>query len=868
MKLLAVDSNSIINRAFYGIKLLSTKDGMYTNGIFGFLNILNKMLQETQPDAVACAFDLRAPTFRHKKYDGYKAQRKGMPDELVMQVPVLKEILTALGYKIVEIEGFEADDILGTLSDACCRAGNQCVIATGDRDSLQLVNGCVSVRLASTYMGKNQVTVYDEQAVFEKYGVTPAQLIEVKALMGDSSDNIPGVAGIGEKTALSLIAQYKSIDYIYENLDEIDVKAGVRAKLAENKDMAYLSRELAAICKTVPINTDINAYIPSPQDSAKVHSLFAKLEMFSLMEKFSVNSNIANSGGEAKAQAAGGCKIRVNALTQDELNEYLAKAHADFIPEIKDDELKAIALCSENKLDIIDSGHCCFKQLAGLLLSSTVPKRTVYIKELYRAAIKNGFEINNVVFDVQLAAYLINPSATDYSLARLFDEYNCPLPPINGECRESLKPLAENMARFNRLCERLSLKIEQYNQQKLLAEIELPLAEVLASMEITGFSLDVDGIKRYGEMLDGDIARLQEKIYELAGGEININSPKQLGELLFVKLGLPAKKKTKSGFSTNAEVLEELKTVHPIVEYILEYRKLAKLKSTYVEGLLRLVDSEGRIHTSFKQTETRTGRISSTEPNLQNIPIRTELGSKLRAYFRAKPGCKLLDADYSQIELRVLAHLANDSNMIAAFQSGEDIHTNTAAQVFNMPPLYITPLMRSRAKAVNFGIVYGIGAFSLSQDIGVSVAEADKYIKNYLKTYSGVKKYMEETISFCRENGYVETMFKRRRYLPEINAANKIVKAQGERIAMNTPIQGTAADIIKIAMIRVFNRLKKENLKARLILQVHDELIVESPEDEVEKARLIVAEEMRNAVKMSVALDAEVNIGDNWLEAK
>ena len=866
MKLLAIDGNSILNRAYYGIKALTTKNGEFTNGIYGFLSILLKVLDEVQPEAVACAFDLHGPTFRHEMYDGYKAQRKGMPDELASQMEPLKELLDALGFTIVTCQGYEADDILGALAKACSDGGNDCVIATGDRDSLQLVGGHVSVRLATTKMGQPASTLYDRAAVMEKYGVEPPQLIDVKALMGDASDNIPGVAGIGEKTALALVSQFHDLDAVYEHLDDPSVKPGVRKKLAEGREMAYTSRKLGEICCDAPIDAEPGHYLRGPVDQKKAAALFARLEMFKMMERWGVDPQAAaGEGGDVPPAAA--CEpsrpLTVSAGPADFAGRVAAAGGADVIAGLDGSgDIVAVAAVLPDALLLAG------KDAAAELLRSDAPLRVWSSKPFHRIAYKENQYIQNVKFDAELAAYLLSPTSAVYDPLQLAAQYGIAPRELAGEVPEDFAALAGQAAVLDELCGRLAAEIAEKGQEKLLFEIEMPLARVLAGMECEGFSLDADALREYGGELDDRLEELHAGIVEYAGYDFNLNSPKQLGDVLFVKLGLPAKKRTKTGYSTNVDVLEALRPHHPIINLILEYRKLSKLKSTYVDGLLKVVGPDGRVRSTFQQTETRTGRISSTEPNLQNIPVRTEEGSKLRRFFRAREGWKLVDADYSQIELRVLADLADDENMIAAFQSGEDIHTTTAAQVFGLPEEMVTPVMRSRAKAVNFGIVYGIGAFSLSQDIGVSIAEADSYIKNYLEHYAGVRKYMEDTIKFARENGYVRTLFGRRRYLPELAASNKVTQAFGERVARNTPIQGTAADIIKIAMVRVFERLRREGLRARLILQVHDELLVEAPAEEVPAATAILKEEMEHAITLKVPLVADANVGDNWLEAK
>ena len=856
MKLLAIDGNSILNRAFYGIKALTNKNGEYTNGIYGFMTILLKLLEEVKPEAVACAFDLSAPTFRHKMYDGYKAQRKGMPEELASQLAPLKELLGALGFAIVECEGFEADDILGTLSKAYSDQGESCVIATGDRDSLQLVGERVTVRLATSKMGQAVSTLYDQQAIQEKYGVTPHQLIDVKALMGDASDNIPGVAGIGEKTALSLIQKYHDLDTVYSQLDTLEVRPNVRSKLEAGKDMAYMSRKLAEICCQAPIDTRLDTYLRGKVDTQKAWSLFARLEMFSMREKW----GLKEEDGTQPTEVPQGERVKL--LCDPEDWETLVR-EAQRVDLLLDQEGQKVAVRVPGKLLLGD-----WSAWQEGLLKELPKTRAWSSKPLYKAACSIGQEVQLAAFDGELAAYLLSPNSSSYELSQLAAQYQVGSETLKEETLESLQELVKPALSLTPLLNRLEAEIQEKEQKKLLDEIEIPLAKVLAGMEQEGFALDTQALRAYGEEMDQRLEALQSGITLYAGYAFNINSPRQLGQVLFEELGLPAKKKTKTGYSTNAEVLEGLRGKHPIIDLILEYRKLSKLKSTYVEGLLKVVCPDGRVRSTFQQTETRTGRISSTEPNLQNIPVRTPEGSVLRKFFQARPGWKLVDADYSQIELRVLAHMAEDAQMIAAFQRGEDIHTRTAAQVMGLPEEMVTPQLRSQAKAVNFGIVYGIGAFSLSQDIGVTVSEADQYIKNYLNTYSGVKAYMDRTIQFAKEHGYVKTLFGRRRYLPELTASNKVTRAFGERVAMNTPIQGTAADIIKIAMVRVFQRLEQEKLRARLILQVHDELLVEAPEEEVEQVKTLLKEEMEGAIQLKVPLVAEAKVGDNWLAAK
>lgn len=853
MKLLVLDGNSIINRAFYGIKLLTTKDGRYTNAIYGFMNIFYKLCDELHPDSVAFAFDLKVPTFRHKMYDEYKAGRKPMPPELAEQMPVLKDLLKALGYKIVTKEGYEADDILGTLAFSC-KDGDECYIATGDRDSLQLVGDNVKVLLASTKMGRPETNIYDVKRIKEDYGVTPHQLIDIKALMGDSSDNIPGVSGVGQKTAQSLISELGSIQNIYDNIDTIDIRETLRNKLKNDKDSAFMSYKLGEICKSVPIETDYSFYVPDEGDKGEALSILRSLEMYKLIDKIGLNTVTYDAKPENTIVNE---YKRVNSL-----NDFLLKANKlYFVYSVKDGRFESLAACNGDDIcEVNTENDSEVEAFINILEDENTEKYTFNIKPLYAYAFSHGFEIKNVKMDLMLAAYLLNPSAKDYDIEKLAAEYN-----VYYEADGGFSALSETVYP---LTVKLSALLEERDQTELLSNIELPLAEVLASMEKIGVKVDKSGIEAFGDMLGERIKELQSRIYELAGEEFNINSPKQLGEILFVKLAIPTKKKTKSGFSTNAEVLEKLADDYEIVKFILEYRTYTKLKSTYCDGLLKEIAADGRIHSTFNQTETRTGRISSTEPNLQNIPVRTELGREMRKFFIADDGKVLVDADYSQIELRVLSDIADDKAMIDAFNNGDDIHAITASQVFKMPLQMVTPLMRSRAKAVNFGIVYGIGAFSLAKDIGVSRAEADRYIKDYLHHYSGVDRYMNVVVEEAKKNGYVKTLFERRRYLPELSSSNGMLRAFGERVARNMPIQGTAADIIKIAMIRVYTRLKEEKLNARLILQIHDELIVEAPENEKTKAELIVKEEMENACKMKVLLKSDAHSGKSWYDAK
>lgn len=848
MKLLAIDGNSIINRAFYGIKLLTTKDGVYTNGVYGFMSILNRLLALQNPDGVAVAFDVHAPTFRHKEYAEYKAGRKPMPEELRSQMPILKRLLTLLGYTCIELEGYEADDILGTLARLCEESGNTCVIATGDRDSFQLVSDKTTVLLSATKGGRPEITEYTPEIIMEKYGVKPCGMIEIKALQGDSSDNIPGVPGVGEKTADELIRKYENIDNIYENIENLEIRDSLKTKLLAGKDLAYLSRSLGTICREVPIESDVSSYKTGDRNDVELAKLLTELEFFKMLDSLGLDAVAANTeeqvvSTEIKSVGAG-----------ELLSAAAEKGVCDLIYcEDSGEVFVSVAGCV---------GYVAFEMAMPLLSDGSIKKRVYDGKPLYKACLELGFTVEGVIFDTCLAGYLINPSSSDYELGRLAAEYK-----VKVVSCDSAK-VFEDKVYLSAVNDTLLKEIEKTGQKELLNDIEIPLSFVLARMETVGFLVDSEAIIEYGAALSVRIDELQKSIWEEVGYEFNLNSPKQLGVALFEKLGLPCKKKTKSGYSTNAEVLEELRSFHPTVEHLLEYRTLTKLKSTYCDGLVAAIGEDGRIHSTLNQTETRTGRISSSEPNLQNIPVRRAEGRELRRFFKAKDGFILCDADYSQIELRVLAHIANDKNMINAFLGELDIHTLTASQVFGVPENMVTPLMRSRAKAVNFGIVYGIGAYSLAKDIGVSNKEAADYIKGYLATYPEVDAYMKRVVEKAKVDGFAATIFGRRRLLPELKNSNGMLRAFGERVARNMPIQGTAADIIKIAMIRVENRLSKEIPGARLIMQVHDELIVETPDDRAEETCRILKEEMENAAKLTVPLTVDANYGKTWFDAK
>ena len=869
MKLLVLDGNSIINRAYYGVRPLTTKDGFFTNAIYGFLTMFNKIYSETSPDCVAVAFDMKAPTFRHLKYSEYKGKRKGMPPELAMQLQPLKDLLSAMGIKLLSAEGWEADDILGTLANACrTHDEDTCVIATGDRDTLQLVGDGVTVRMLTTKQGKAEAVIYDEEKIMETYGVKPIQLIEIKAIQGDTSDNIPGVPGIGEKGALDLIGRFGSLDYIYEHIDEIDVKPGIRKKLIEGKESAYLSHWLGTVSTEAPVPLDYSEYVLGKPDAEKISEIMVRLELFKLLEK--MKKDWLN-GAEIPADA-GSPALSDEDKPSEVTDIEFCKDVNTLIDEIKtcgevyflaDEKLRRIAVAKNGNAAVVNEADV-EKFCREILADNAIKKFTFDIKNIIHTLEPLGILPHNCVCDVMLAAYILNPSSDCESLDKLAAQYASALP-------DNVPPelhTAMLCTRLPTMCAKMLAEIERNGQTSLLIDIEIPLAYVLADMETAGFAADSNALDEFGAALQVRIDEISSRIYQLAGEEFNINSPKQIGEVLFEKMKLPGGKKTKTGYSTNAEVLERLSGEHEIVALILEFRTLSKLNSTYCQGLKKAIAADGRIHTKFRQTETRTGRISSVEPNLQNIPVRTELGRELRKFFRAGEGMTLVDADYSQIELRVLAHIAGDKTMIDSFKNGIDIHAVTASQVFGIPLSDVTPRMRSNAKAVNFGIVYGISAFSLAKDIGVSNAEASAYIKGYMNTYSAIADYMKKVVEDAKVKGYAETLYGRRRYLPELTASNFQTRSFGERVARNMPIQGTAADIIKIAMIAVHKRLAAEGMKSRLILQIHDELILECPIDEAEKAAALLREEMEKAVSLDVPMIADANIGENWYLAK
>ena len=882
MKLMVIDGNSIINRAYYGIRPLSTRDGLYTHAIFGFLTTLLRLEGEETPDAVCVTFDVHAPTFRHTADADYKATRKPMPEELRMQVPVLKEVLDALNIPRYELEGWEADDLIGTISRKCEAAGWECVVVTGDKDSLQLITDRTKVKLVSTRMGQTTTKDMTPDAFREQYGFEPIHMIDLKALMGDSSDNIPGVPGIGEKTAMDLVQKYESIDALYGKLPDIEAKPAAIRKLTEGEESARHSYWLATIVTDAPL-----AFRPEDnlvkEPGGAAYPLFLRLEFTKLIEKFGLKPE-ETAAEPKKADFTATVEQVTDQAKADELLALWRKA--DHVSLLALPDLTGIVVVCQTGVDTAVTAELFFEKFSGdwngllkALFSADIKKVSHNVKDLMRTLLENGLPADGFVFDTALAAYLLDATAGSYDLQRLFVSYfNEELPKplylekeafsLLGDAAQAEASFDSYAAAVDALHDVLAPKLKELDMLELYETAELPLCRVLAEMELAGCRVDARALAEFGEMLSRRAAELEQKIYDMAGESFNINSPKQLGELLFGKLGLPHGKKTKTGWSTNADVLEKLRYEAPIVGAVLEYRQLTKLKSTYADGLLKALDPDGRVRTNFQMTVTATGRLSSTEPNLQNIPTRTDLGSEIRRMFVPADGCVLVDADYSQIELRILAHMAGDEGMREAFLSGGDFHAETAAKVFHVARADVTPEMRRSAKAVNFGIVYGISAFSLSQDIGVSVAEAKAYMEAYFATFPGVRKYMDEVVEKAREMGYVETLLHRRRDLPELKSSNFNLRSFGERVALNMPVQGTAADVMKLAMVAVHKRLKAEKLQARLVLQVHDELIVECPESEAETVAKLLEEEMEHVVSLSVPLTAEAHWGKNWLEAK
>ena len=874
MKLMVIDGNSIVNRSFYGVRPLTTKDGLYTNAVYGFVTTLQRLMDEEAPEAVCVTFDRKEPTFRHLEYEGYKAQRKGMPEELAQQMPVLKDVLDAMNIPRYELAGYEADDLIGTISRKCESAGWDCVIVTGDRDSLQLVTEHTKVKLISTRMGQTTTKDMTPESFWEVYGFDPIHIIDLKALMGDASDNIPGVKGIGEKTAMTLIQKYQTVDAIYAAMPEVDAKPAVLKKLETGEADARMSHHLATIITNAPLAFDPKENLCRPA-KPELYRLFLRLEFNKLIEKMGLTGeDIPPEAKEGEPEIA----IQTEHVTSIEQAERLLELWrgADHVTVLPSGDLSVIDVFCQTGPDTGIMAELAKDSYAGdwsellTLFAGSVKKVSHNVKDLTRLLIENGLPAEGFIFDTALAGYLLDATAGSYDIDRLSISYfHKELPkPVSLDNDD---PVQVQEFRFSHalaidaLYKTMLPHLKEMGLGELYFDIELPLCRVLAEMEAAGFQVDAGALREFGEKLGIAIGELEKRIYTYAG-EFNINSPKQLGEVLFERLGLPHGKKTKTGWSTNAEVLEKLD--HPIVRDVLEYRQYMKLRSTYVDGLLKAAGPDERIHTNFQMTVTATGRLSSTEPNLQNIPTRTELGSELRRMFVPAPGCVLVDADYSQIELRLLAHISGDESMQEAFLSGEDFHAVTASHVFGVPLNEVTSSMRRAAKAVNFGIVYGISAFSLSQDLGVSTEEAKAYMDAYFARFPGVKRYMEDVVKKSRETGYAETIFRRRRTLPEITASKYATRSFGERVALNMPIQGTAADIIKLAMVKVFKRLKEEGLSSRLIMQVHDELIVECPENEAERVKSLLTQEMEGVCALAVPLIAEAHSGKNWLETK
>ena len=879
MKLMVLDGNSILNRAYYGIRPLSTREGLYTHAVYGFITTLQRLLDEENPEALCVTFDRREPTFRHRADADYKAQHKPMPPELAMQLPVMKQVLSAMSVPCYELAGYEADDLIGTISRKCQAAGWDCVIVTGDKDSLQLITDRTKVKLVSTRMGQTTTKDMTPETFREQYGFDPIHMIDLKALMGDTSDNIPGVPGVGEKTAMALVQQYGDIDALYRRLPDIDAKPNVIRKLTEGEESARHSYWLATIVTDAPLDFDPAENLRRPF-RPELYDLFLRLEFQKLIDRYHLRPH--QETAEKPEVTAAVVPIR----TEDQARDLLAQwRQAESVTVYAVPDLSALSVqwdAGENASWAAElwtgDYQGDWQALLAALFAADIPKVSHNVKDLMRTLLDGGLPAEGFVFDTALAAYLLDATAGKYDLPRLFVSYfNQELPkPVHlepeafsllGDRSAAWASLRSYGAAIEALHGVLLPRLREQGMEKLYFDVELPLCRVLADMERSGFLVDGGALARFGADLSDTIRQLEQRIYAAAGQQFNINSPKQLGKVLFEDLGLPHGKKTKTGWSTNADVLEKLKD-HPLVADVLTYRQYAKLKSTYADGLLKVIDPDGRIRTSFQMTVTATGRLSSTEPNLQNIPTRTDLGSKMREMFVAAPGHVLVDADYSQIELRLLAHISGDTAMQQAFLSGADFHTVTAARVFHVPQDQVTHQMRSRAKAVNFGIVYGISAFSLSQDIGVTMQEAKEYMDRYFATYTGVKQYMTDVVDKAQEQGYVETLWHRRRALPELKSSNFNMRSFGERVALNMPIQGTAADIIKLAMVRVHSRLDREGLAARLIMQVHDELIVECPEEEAPRVEALLQQEMQGVAELSVPLLAEAHTGRNWLAAK
>ena len=866
MKIMIIDGNSILNRAFFGVRPLSAPDGTPTNAVFGFINIFNRVYNDIKPDGVCVAFDVHAPTFRHKADSSYKATRKPMPDDLKRQLPVIKEVLYEMGINTYELEGYEADDLLGSVSRICQRANDECVVVTGDKDSLQLVTDKTSVAIIKTSKGETLTTVYTPDVFREEYGFEPLAMIDLKALMGDSSDNIPGVPGIGEKGAMDLIRAYGSIDNIYKDIAGLDIKEGLKQKLISGETSARQSYWLATIFPEAPVEFNPEDNLWNESFRPGLYDVLRRLGFNKLIDKYNLKPGAVSGKAESaslkddskapeKSVFPDVCADEVT-LSSDNIDSAIkAIEEADYISVYVPDSLDSIEFCDGKcryQADRI-SLFLEYDRLLESVFSPGIKKVSTNNKALILKLIEAGLNYDGFVFDCALAEYLISGGAGQYLIQNLSFKY------LNRELNGS--------AALYYIYPVMNESLVSFGMDKLYYSAELPLCAVLAEIEHKGFLVDKAALYEFGESLNSQIAELEKSIIEQAGHEFNINSPKQLGAVLFEELCLPNGKKTKTGWSTSAEVLEAISAYHPIVDDVLEYRMLTKLKSTYAEGLLKAISSDGRIHTNFQMTVTATGRLSSTEPNLQNIPIRKSLGAEIRKMFIAPGGSVLIDADYSQIELRVLADISNDINMIEAFKSGHDFHAVTASNIFRIPLEFVTPEIRSKAKAVNFGIVYGMAAFTLAKDTHVSVREAKEYMDLYFSEYSSVDRYLKDVVEKAKENGYVSTLYGRRRYIPELRNSNHAVKEFGKRVALNMPIQGTAADIMKLAMISVRDAFVKEGLKARIVLQVHDELIAECPENEKERVSVILKECMENVAMLKVPLPVDVAAGLSWAEA-
>ena len=898
-KLILIDGNSIMNRAFYGImgsKMLTTKDGKYTNAIYGFLAILFKIVEDIQPQYIAVAFDLKGPTERHKMYEGYKANRHGMPEELAGQMPIIKDVLKAMNIDIIEKQGYEGDDILGTLAQFGEKQGLDVTILSGDRDTFQLASDHITIRIPRTKAGKTETEDYNRIKILEEYGLEPKQLIEVKALQGDTSDNIPGVPGIGPKTAISLIQKYGTVENLYEKIEtgEDDLKGKQRENIVNNKEMAQLSKKLGKINTEVPIDVSLDEIKIEEWDKIKVLELFEELRFNRYIERFKLkeieNRNDEKNNIDIEKDLDIIETKEIPDLKNNKLYYYLECKDNQNQENIIKKDIAGISIYTENKLYYIKADKDFARKLKKIFEDENIEKYGYDLSEDYILLKQIGITMKNIVYDVKVAAYILNPTskytmdviARDYleidnseflqtknesegKQTSLFDNEQQNLQQENSKKMENCLYAKE----VYELAKVTNEKLEEINAINLFKNIDMPTVEVLAEMQWNGMYVDINELEEYGKELKDKIDILIKEIYELSGEEFNINSTKQLGEILFEKLKLPVVKKNKSGYSTDVDVLEKLKYEHPVIEKLLEYRQLTKLNSTYVEGMKPYINPKTkRIHSFFHQTITATGRISSTEPNLQNIPTRFEIGKRLRKVFKPAEGCIYIDADYSQIELRVLAHISNDEHMVQAFINGEDIHKQAASKVFNIPIEEVTKEQRSNAKAVNFGIVYGISDFGLGEQLHISRKKAKQYIDQYLEEYSGIKEFMTKIIEKAKETGYVETQFNRRRYIPELKSNNYMVRQFGQRVAMNTPIQGTAADIMKIAMKNVLKELKTKNMKTKIVLQVHDEMMLEAPLEEVEIVKEMLKKSMENACKLNVPLIAEVSEATNWYDCK